>query len=71
MKDFGKVKEYNGYYGKIINQDGKDFLLLDSQIMDNQNINNSDFVTFIAEKYQNSEVNEDIARFVKKYEKEK
>ena len=71
MQEIGKVKEYNGHYGKIVDQDGKEYLLLEDQIMNDEQINHLDDVTFVPENYHNSEVNEDIARFVKKYIKTK
>ncbi len=69
MKEIGKVKEYNGYYGKIIDREGKEYLLLDNQIVGNEDIQQLDAVTFVPENYNNSEVNKDIARFVRKLEK--
>ena len=71
MREKGKVREYNGHHGKIIGQDGKEYLLLEEQIMPDEEINHLDDVSFVPENYRNSEVNEDIARFVKKYIKTK
>ena len=67
MREFGKVKEYDNYYGKIITADGEEYLLLNSQIIDNQDIKQLDYVTFVPEIYKKKS----IARFVKKYEKTK
>ena len=65
MKEIGQVKEYNGYNGKIVNRDGKEFLLLKEQIVDNESLKNLDEVEFVPEKFVRGEISLDIARFVK------
>lgn len=66
MKELGRVIEYNGHYGRIINQDGKEYILLDKDIMDNNIIQTNDDVSYVPEKYVDSDIDENIARFVKK-----
>lgn len=71
MKEFGKVIEYDGYYGKITNQDGKEYTLFDKEIMNNEQLDKYDIVSYVPESYSNDEVEENIARFVKKIEKKR
>ena len=66
MKNIGVVKEYNGFYGNIIDLEGKQYILMDKNIMENNEINKYDTVLFVPEEYKKN----DIARFVKKIEKE-
>lgn len=68
MKCYGKVSEYDGYTGIIRGEDGRDYLLLKSEINDGD-ILVFDYVSFDAECYQDIEINKFIARFVKKLEK--
>ena len=70
MKEVGIVKEYNGFYGKIVNLEGKEYLLLNKEIMGENQINKLDAVSFVPENYKKNEVNENIARFVKKMMKD-
>lgn len=69
MKEIGKIKEYDGNYGKIINQDGKEYTLFNKEIMDDGQITEYDIVSYVPEEYKNDLVNENIARFVKKIKK--
>lgn len=64
MKTYGKVKKYNGHSGFIIGVDGKEYLLLQKEIVEGQ-VEEKDDVSFVAEEYETSEYHEDIARFVK------
>lgn len=66
MKEIGKVIEYNGNYGVIVNQDGKRYILLDKDIMDDNIIQPNDDVSYVPEKYTDEEIDENLARFVKK-----
>ena len=66
MKEIGKVKEYNNYYGTIVDEKGDKYLLLKEQIMNDTEINNMDIVSFVPEEYKKNEVDQKIARFVKK-----
>ena len=67
MKEFGKVKEYNGYYGKITNEKGEDYLLIREQIIDEDSkLNKNDIVSFVPEEYYKDEVYEKIARLIRK-----
>lgn len=69
MKEIGQVVDYNGYYGKIINENGKEYLFFKEQIVDDESISNHDQVSFVPEEYEDVEVKESLARFVKKYVK--
>lgn len=66
MKNIGIVKEYDGFYGKIVNLDGNEYILLNKEIMDNNDINKLDVVSFVPENYQKDDIKENMARFVKK-----
>lgn len=70
MKNYGKVVEYNGVYGSIKGVDGKDYILLDKNIFD-QELKELDNVEFESEVFNTPEVNMKIARFVKVLRKEK
>ena len=69
MKDIGVVKEYNGFYGKIENLNGDKYILLKKEIKGNEQINKLDVVSFVPENYKKNDIDEKIARFVKKLEK--
>ena len=71
MKEFGKVTEYDGYYGKITNQEGKEYTLFNKEVMDNEQLDKYDVVSYVPEEYHNDLVDENIARFVKKIEKKR
>ena len=68
MKKEGIVKEYNGFNGKIIDNCGKDYLLLKEEIINNEVINKLDTVTFVPEKCNLYNNYKEVARFVKKKE---
>jgi hypothetical protein len=71
MNEKGKVEEFNGFYGIIKSDDGKHYLLLKEEIMKEfkNSINKQDSVSFKSEIYKNSEIEQYIARFVKKRSK--
>ena len=69
MKEFGKVKDYNGFYGNVIDENGEKYLLLKEQIIGKEKLINDDLVTFVPEVYEKNEIKEPIARLVKKYER--
>lgn len=69
MQEIGKVTEYNGYYGKIVGLDNREYLFLKNQIMTGEKINPLDDVSFVPENYLNGKFKENIARFIKKYNK--
>ena len=62
---FGKIVDYNGLYGHIKSVDGKNYVVLDKDMMES-NLKVEDYVEFIGENYNTVETNIDIARFVKK-----
>lgn len=66
MREVGKVRNYDGYFGEIINEKGDIYLLKKEEIEENSIINNNDLVSYVPEHYKNSEIDKKIARFVKK-----
>lgn len=66
MKEQGIVIDYDGYTGTIKNDVGKDYLLLKKEIVDNQELNIGDKVSFVPDEFATIEYNKNIARFVKK-----
>ena len=68
MKEIGKVKEYDGHDGKISNQEGVDFYVKKEDVI-GEPIQQDDNVLFVPETYQNAELKENIARFVRKLKK--
>ena len=71
MKDIGKVKEYNDYYGVIINEKGDKYLLLDKEVVEGDKIKESDLVSFVPEYFEKNDVKQKVARFVKKIDLKK
>lgn len=69
MKCYGKIVDYDGRYGHIKSVDGKNYIVLDKDMLES-NLNVSDYVEFVGENYSTVETNIDIARFVKKLEKD-
>lgn len=61
---YGKVIKYNGVYGNIKGIDGKNYTLLDKNIMDSK-IKEGDDVEFEKEFFKTLEVEIYLARFVK------
>ena len=68
MKIYGKINDYNGVYGSIIDEDGIKYTLLDKNIID-KDIKINDKVEFENDVFKSSEVELNIARFVKIKEK--
>ena len=69
MKKMGIVQSYDGYYGVIESDNGEKYLLLKDQIVKQEDFNNLnvlDNVTFVPELYSNNEIEQKVARFVKK-----
>ena len=64
MKEYGKIKNYNGVYGAIMGEDGINYTLLDRNVLD-ENIKAGDIVEFEKENIKREEVELNIARFVK------
>lgn len=64
MKNYGKITEYNGAYGNIKGIDGKDYKLLDKNLID-KNATRLDNVEFENETIKTPEVEVNIAKFVK------
>lgn len=65
MKCCGKILEYNGNIGNIIGIDGKYYMFVDTDLVD-KDINKDDYVSFDAEVYKDIELTRNMARFVKK-----
>ena len=68
MSEKGKVEEFNGYYGIIKSDDGEYYLFLKEEIMKEfkDSIGKQDNVSFKSELYKNSEIEQRIARFIRK-----
>lgn len=64
MKKEGIVINYDGYTGIIKDYNGKEYLLLKKETM--ENINEKDIVLFDSEVVITSEEDRNVARFVKK-----
>ena len=62
MKMMGKVISFDGYFGKIIGLDKNEYIILNHEI--HNNIKENDIVMFEIEKFQDIEVNKNIARFI-------
>ena len=69
MKTFGKVESFDGYNGYIKGVDGKEYLLMKKEIIPPVDLQVNDKVCFEPEYVETIEIQEDIARFVKKLEK--
>lgn len=65
MKIYGKVTDYNGDTGNIIGVDGKEYLVLEKDILDNEKIQKNSAVIFTSEIFETPEYSRNIARFVK------
>ena len=68
MKNFGKIIKFNGAYGNIKGTDGKDYILLDKNIID-KNIKVADDVEFEPETIKTPEIEVNVAVFVKTLKK--
>ena len=69
MKSYGKVTEYDGYTGTIVGIDGKNYLLLDVELVD-KDIKIDDYVSFDADVYEDVEFTRYVARFIKRIKKD-
>ena len=58
----GIVKEFNGFTGRIVTDEGIEYILTDNNILKNEKIQVTDEVQFVSENIRG--VN--LARFVKK-----
>ena len=66
--NYGKIVEFDGNVGNITDINGKKYLLLKHELKDD--LEKNDYVVFKAEAYKSPEINENIARFVKKLSKD-
>ena len=64
MKQYGKVIEYDGYIGSIINGMGTIYKFTNKDLK--EDISEGDFVTFIEEIFETTEIKEYLARFITK-----
>ena len=69
MKNIGKIINYVGCSGLIIDNEGKKYILLKDNIL-YLNPKIGDLVTFKVEKFKTVEIEENIATFVAKVEYE-
>ena len=67
--NYGKIVEFDGNTGSIIDLNGDNYLLLSHELKDKK-LNLNDYVIFTAEEFKPPEINENVARFVKKLKKE-
>lgn len=67
MKNIGKIINYTGGSGMIIDNNGKKYIVSKNNIS-YPNPQNGDLVTFKIEKFKTVEVEENIATFVSKFE---
>lgn len=65
---YGKITEYDGNTGNITDINGDNYLLLRHELKDNT-LKENDYVVFKPENYDTVEVNEKVARFVKRLDK--
>ncbi len=63
MIKYGKIAEYNGNSGFIIDSEGNKYIVTSNNIEYN-NVKENDFVSFKVELYKTIEVEEKIATFV-------
>ncbi len=70
MKAYGKIVEYDGYNGTIVDNKGNKFILMSKEVV-NDTLEVGDYVSFKPEVFKTVEVKENIARFVTKIDKEK
>ncbi len=68
MKTVGIITEYDGYNGKIIDNEKNIYELNKKNILD-ETIKQGDIVEFDSEQYKGVEVTKRLAFFVKKYNK--
>lgn len=72
MKIIGNVEKYNGLYGSILGSDGKKYTLLSKDLVNKDlPIKVKDNVEFEPEYFQTSEIEMNVARFVKVLKKDK
>lgn len=66
MKINGKITNYEGMAGNIKGVDGKDYILLDKNIVEqNEELKENDNVEFEPEYFKTPEVEINMARFIK------
>lgn len=66
--NYGKIVEFDGNVGNITDINGKKYLLLKHELKDD--LEKNDYVVFKSDTYKTPEINENIARFVKKLSKD-
>ena len=69
MKQIGKIIEFDGYSGTLINKEGVKHIFSHSDLFCDT-LKVDDLVVFESELYKTVEVELNIARFIKKHEKE-
>lgn len=67
MKNIGKIVNYIGGSGLIIDDNGQKYILSKNNVM-YSNPQNGDLVNFKVEKFKTIEIEENIATFVSKVE---
>lgn len=64
MKEYGIIKDYDGYCGTIISNNNTEYLLLKKELL-YDDVNKGDIVIFTPEAVFTLIENKNIARFVK------
>lgn len=67
-KSVGKVIDYNGSSGTIINEEGNKIIFSQNNVISND-LQEGDYVTYNTEVFKTIEVEEKIATFIKKVNK--
>ena len=65
MKNIGKIINYNGSSGLIIDNNGEKYILSKNNIL-YSNPQNGDVVTFKVEKFKTIEIEENVATFTQR-----
>ena len=64
LKKVGKIKNYDGFSGTIVDNEGVNYILLKDDLLDDVKV--GDLVVFESEVYETIEIRENMARFVRK-----
>lgn len=66
MKNIGKIINYNGSNGLIIDKNGEKYILSKNNLL-YSDPRNGDIVTFKVEKFKTIEIEKNIATFVQRF----
>lgn len=68
MKKIGKIIEFDGFSGQLIDKEGNKHIFSNDDII-SKDLKLNDIVTFDSELFKTIEVEVNVAKFVKKIEK--